>query len=200
MALPLAAVVPTARVARLGSVAISAALAATPLVVTVVRGGDDVTGGAVLLGLGAASSLAWVVDDPAGEVLSATPAGATPRLWLRLGLVFATAAVVVALALAVAGSGPGLPHDVADRLPEAAAAGAVALAVGFSGASRGESLASTGGVLAGLVVPAFVAALAVKWPDVFPTFTGGRPHARWWFLAAGAATYAAYEARDPGRR
>jgi hypothetical protein len=85
-------------------------------------------------------------------------------------------------------------------MPEASAAAALALAVGFLAARRGERTAGPLGVTAGVLGPAVVAGLAFRWPNVFPAFMASPAHDRWWIVAAVVAIAAARAGRDPGRR
>lgn len=194
-------VAPTARVAHLGAVAVTVGLAGIPLLVTVARGGTALGAGLVLLALGTGAALAWAVDDPTEDLLAPMPVSAPVRSATRVLAAAAVAAVVCAATLGVvAGAGPGLPADLRYRLPEGAAAGAVALAAAFVAARRGERLVAAGAVMAGLVVPAVVAALAMRWPTWFPSFVGDDLHDRWWLLVvAGTAVVARY-GRDPAVR
>jgi hypothetical protein len=96
--------------------------------------------------------------------------------------------------------GPGLPAGVGDRLPEAAAAAAAALALAFVLARRGERGSGAAGVAGGLVLPAFVSAMAFRWPRALPSFDAGPIHHRWWLAVLAGALVVARAGRDPGRR
>jgi hypothetical protein len=102
---------------------------------------------------------------------------------------------VVAVAI-----GPGLPPDLADRLPEAATAAAAALALALALTRRGERGGGPAGVGVGLLVPTIVAVLAVRWPTVLPSLSSGAVHDRWWVGAVGLALVAAWIGRDPAHR
>jgi hypothetical protein len=188
---------PTARVAHLGAVIATVGLAGLPALVTVARGGTDLGVGIVLLALGTGAALAWAVDDPTEDLLAPTPVSAPVRAATRVLAAAVVAGLVCAAILAIVAAGPGLPPDLGDRLAEAAAAGAVALAAAFVAAGQGERLVGAGGVVAGLLVPAVVAGLAMRWPDWFPTFDGGRLHDRWWLLVAAGLVVVARVGRDP---
>jgi hypothetical protein len=54
-------------------------------------------------------------------------------------------------------------------------------------------------VTAGVLGSAVVAALALRWPNLFPAFMARPVHDRWWIVAAVAALAAARAGRDPGR-
>lgn len=154
----------------------------------------------VLLALGTGLALGWAVEDPTEDLLVPTPVSAPVRAGGRVMAAALVSALVCGVILGVVASGPGLPSDVADRLPETAAAAAVGLASAFVAAGQGERLVGAGGVLAGLALPSFVAALAMRWPAWFPTFDGGAHHGRWWLLVMAAAVIVARSGRDPASR
>lgn len=195
-----AAVAPTARVAHLGAAAATVALAAVPAVVVVARGDAVVSAPLVLAGVLCGATLGWAADDPAVDLLGSMPVSSPVRAALRIGCVAAVVAVGVALIALIVAAGPGLPADVGDRAAEAAAAASVAAAVGFMAARRSERTAGPVGVTAGVLGTAFVAALAVRWPALLPTFMPSPVHARWWILAAAGVVVVARAGRDPGRR
>ncbi len=195
----LAAIGPTARVAHLGSAALTVALAAVPVIVTLARS-EDVSVPLILAGLCSGAALAWAVDDRAADLMGSLPVSSPVRTTLRVGLVACLAivgAAVIAIAVAV---GPGLPPDFGDRLAETAAAAAVSLGVSLVAARRGERGTGPVGVTAGVLAVGLVAALSVRWPTVLPALAPGSTHARWWVVAAGGFAVAAYAGRDPGRR
>jgi hypothetical protein len=196
----LAALGPTARVAHLGPAALTTALAAIPLVVTVAKGSEAVATPLILMFVVGGAALGWAAEDPAAELLASMPVSSPQRLSLRLLCVAAVAASALAFGLAVVAVGRGLPRDVADRGPEALAAAAVALAVGLVAARRGVLGAGPIGVTAGVLGTGLVAALAHRWPSALPTFTAGPAHVRWWALVAGGLAVAVHAGRDLGRR
>src|SRR5688500_13326414 len=81
-----AAVGPTARVAHLGPAAVTAALAAVPVIVTLARGAD-VSAPLIVAGLFAGAALAWAVDDQAADLMGSLPVSSSVRTSLRVGLV-----------------------------------------------------------------------------------------------------------------
>lgn len=195
-----AAVVPTARGIHLGAAAAGVAVAAIPAVVSVARGDAVVTVPLVVAGVVAGATLGWAADDPAADLLGAMPVSSPVRAALRFGCVAAVAAVAVAFVGIVVAVGPGLPGDLGDRIPEASAAAALALAVGFLAARRGERTAGPIGVTAGVLGPAVLAGLAIRWSHLFPGFMPNPVHDRWWFVVAVGAAAAARAGRDPGCR
>ena len=195
-----AALRPTAKVAKLGSTALTVALAALPAFIIVARGGSDLTAAMVLLTLAAGASVAWAVDDPTEDFLASTPMSAPVRASIRVAAAAAVAGLAAAAVMAVVVAGPGLPRGLTERRPEGIAAGTVALAAAFAAARRGEPMAGATGVIAGVLVPAVVAGMAMRWPTWLPSFDGGPSHTRWWLLAAAGALAAAWNARDLSRR
>lgn len=196
----MAALLPTARVAHLGPAGLTIALAMAPAIVTVARGGTDVSTALIVASLVAGAVLGWAAEDPAADLLAPMPVSSPMRAALRMAWVAAVAAIGVAAGGLIVALGPGLPVDRGDRLPEAMAAAALSLAIGFVLARRGERGAGAAAVTAGVLGTAFVAALAFRWPTVLPSFMAGPLHDRWWIIAASAAVVAARASRDPGRR
>ena len=191
---------PTARLARPWLVVATIGLGSLPLVVAIVRSGTDLTMAAVLLGLSAGAALGWTVEDPAAELLAPLPIGAPFRLGLRLAVGGGIACLLVAVMVSTLAVGPTLPGGAADRLPEALAAGSVAVAAGLFAARRGHRSVGAGAVTSGLLTVGLVAALATRWPSHLPAFTPGDVHQRWWWLATAGVVIGARLARDPGRR
>jgi len=196
----LVAAAPTARVAHLGPAAITMALAMLPLVVTVARGGTDVSLALILTGLAGGAVVGWATEDAAADVLASMPVSPPIRAALRLSFVGTVGVTGVVTAGLVAALGPGLPSDRGDRLPEGLAAAAIATAIGFVLARRGERGSGPVSVTAGLLGTAFVAALAFRWPSLLPSFMGGPIHERWWIIAVVGSVVALRAGRDPARR
>jgi hypothetical protein len=196
----LAAVRPTARVSSLGPAAATVAFGAAPTLIAVAAGSRSLAVPAVVAGLAAGAALGWVAADPAAEVLAPLPVTAPSRTVVRAVLVALVATAVSAGLLMIVWLGPGVPSDLADRVPEAASAGAVALAVGLVLARRGDRAPAAAAVAAGLGIPLFIAALAVRWPGSLPTFDPGPRHDRWWLVVAVAVPIALRAGRDPARR
>lgn len=194
-----AAVVPTGRVAHPGLVALTVALAAVPTLVTLAVDGESYGVQIILLGLVTGASIGWAVDDPAAELLASAPVAAPVRTGLRAGASTLVAGAVLALVLVALAVGPGLPSDLGDRLPEGVVASCAALALGLLAARRGERAAGAAAVIAGVLTPAFVAALSFKLHQL-PGFMGGTNHARWWLVAMAALAVALHAGRDPARR
>jgi hypothetical protein len=191
---------PTAKVSQLGSTATTVALASLPAVVIVVGGGVELGVAMVLLVLGTGASVAWAVDDPAEDLLASTPVSAPVRAAVRILAAAIVAGMVTAATLGFVAAGPGLPTDLGDRVSEGAAAAAVGLAVAFSAARRGDRTAGATGAVSGILLPAVVAGLALRWPTWFPSFGAGDLHARWWLVVAAGLLVVARSGRDPFRR
>jgi len=191
-------VLPTARVASLGLVALTVGLGALPTLLTVALGGANLFGPLVVAGVVAGAALGWGTDDPAAELLASTPAGAPRRTAIRVAAAAVVAGAGAALLGAVVAIGPGLPPGVGDRGPEAAAGAAASLAVGLVAARRGERAAAAA-VTAGVLGTAVVAGLSLKF-DELPSYLPGPHHDRWWVVAVGALVVALRAGRDPGSR
>jgi hypothetical protein len=196
-----ACVRPTVGVTPTVAAAVTVVLACAPAAVALAAGASDVEVAVVLAFVLGGAVLGWATDDPAADVLAAMPVPAPVRAAVRGVAVMALAAVGLAVVTVwvVAGNRSTLA-EVTDRLPEAAAAGTVALAMGLFAARRGDRAAGATGVVAGVLVPVTVAALAVRWPGALPAFGSGPAHVRWWLVVALAGVVAARAGRDPGRR
>lgn len=170
-----------------------------PLLVTVARGRNDLSGPLTVLAIVAGASVGGVVDDPSAELLAPCPIAGSTRIAARLAVTLATVAVGVAVALVVGAVGPGLPPGWPDRIPEFAGAATVAVAAGLAVHRRGEPFGAVAGIGTGLIVPLTVTALAFRWPTVLPGLASGSAHHRWWFLTAAAGALACHAGRDVGR-
>ena len=195
----LAAVRPTARVAYLGSTALTVGVAAVPVLVTTLLADPEMSAPLLLVCLVGGAALGWGADDPAADMLTPLPVPPVARTILRMMLVGIVAAIGVGLSVVVVAVGPGLPADRWARLAEGAAAGALAIAVGLAASRRGERGIGPVGVTAGVFGTALIAALAHRWPAVLPTFGPGPTHVRWWVVVALGAVVAVRAGRDPGR-
>jgi hypothetical protein len=196
----IAAARPTARVAHLGAAGLTVALGAVPAVVVMATGGTSVATALIVASLAAGAALGWAGEDPAAEVLAPLPVAASVRASLRVAFAAAVAVGLSCLLALAVWMGPGLPAGVGDRLPEAATAAAAALALAFVLARRGERGSGAAGVAGGLVLPAFVSAMAFRWPRVLPSFDAGPIHDRWWLAVLAGALVVARAGRDPARR
>ena len=185
---------PTVRTARCGAVAVTVLLGGLPAVLS------RNPAFAVLAALGAGAAVGWTTEDPARELLGSLPISSPARAAIRTLLV----ALVITNCLVLVSATVELRHRVSagvvDRSAELTIAAAVALAVGFIATRRGERAGGSVAVALGILLPAVVAALAVRWPRLLPSFVSSPTHTRWWLLAAVAAVVALYQAREPSSR
>lgn len=171
-----------------------------PLAVTLARGGTELLAAVAFAAVVGSGVVAFAVDDDAIELTAASPVPLAQRCGLRLAEVGAAAVAVGSLAVAAAVQrDPSVGAELPDRLAEAAAAAAIALAWGSVAARRRLPSAGLGGSVAGTVSVALVAALAQRVPWL-PSIAGDRHHDRWWWLAAVGVGVAAWSWRDPVRR
>ena len=192
-----AALGPTARVAHLPAAATMVGLAVVPTVIVVLRGDGDLHAPMVLAAMGVGAALGWACDDPPAELLGSMPVSTPVRGVLRLAILAGVVGALAAVVLVVLAQRSGLPVGTAARLPEALAAAAVACAVGQEVQRRRAPTPGQAGVLAGLLGPATLASMAVRWPAVLPGFLPGPAHGRWWWVVAAAGAVAARAGRDP---
>lgn len=194
-----AAARPTARASNLGLAAVTIALGAVPAGVALAVGSTSLGVPITVLTLTAGAVLGWGGEDPTGELLVPLPVPSTARTAMRTIFLLTVAVVGVTLAGIAIASGPGLPSDLLDRLPEALAAGGAALGLALVLDRRGDRGSGAAGVAAGLLVPTFLAALAFRWPRVLPALTAGPIHDRWWLVATVLAVVVLRVGRDPAR-
>ncbi len=191
---------PTLRVAHPVPIAVTVVLGSIPLAVTIVRNGDDLVTPLVVFGIVAGAAIGWIADDPIAELAAPCPVNAPRRISYRAALAGCTVVIVGALAVAVATVDGARASDWNDRIPELAAAAAIALAAGLLISRRGDPLAGATGVAVGALLPPIVAALAFRWPAAFPSFQASPSHARWWLVAVAAGTAAVHQSLDVARR
>ncbi|HEX4979718.1 MAG TPA: hypothetical protein VFV35_06615 [Acidimicrobiales bacterium] len=185
--------------ARPGQALLTVVLGAIPALVAAGRGDAVGPPAAVALFLAAGAAGGWAVDDPAAELFAPLPIGSPVRLAVRILTVAGVVAGTAAVLLILMAFGPGLPADLGGRGTEAAAAGALALAVGLVAVRRGERAVSPLAVTAGALGIVVIGGLAFRWPSVFPSLGASPVHGRWWFVAAGALLVAVRSGRDPSR-
>ncbi len=173
-------------------------LATTPVL-------DDGWALRVLRGAGVLLACAWVsaTDDPAGEVVAASPYPRHVRTLARIGAavppllaVWAVAAVVVQLRV------PDVP--VLALGVEALALGLLGLAVGAGLRAWHDLHQPAHAAALTLVLLAFVMGAAPRWYALHQTQTWGPPweaaQIRWWALGLVAAGLAALALHDPLHR
>lgn len=191
---------PTMRTSRAGLVAVTILVGAAPVVIALALRSDDLLMPMVILATACGASTGWLADDPIIDLATPCPVNTPRRLACRIALSVTVSFLSAALILGfvVAASGPRVAWE--DRLPETCAALAIALATGLSIRRRGDSLAGSSAVVAGMIGPPFVAGLAFRWPEQLPSFASSPVHDRWWTVAAGAALVAIHALRDPAHR
>lgn len=176
-------------------------LAGVPAVATAAFGGTDLAGSVVALGLVAGALAGFAVDDPAAAVLEASP---TPlvvrRLHHLIALLVFVAVVVVAVVALVAVVHEGPPISLLARTREGlAAAGLAAAAAAWLARRTGERRPGSVGVIAGLLGPLFVSALAFRVKGL-PAVSIPQDASRWWWVAVVGWMTALWWSRDPARR
>jgi hypothetical protein len=192
---------PCARGLPLGTLAAAAGLAAAPTLLVLARHGRDRGGALVAATLVCGAVLAFTVEDPAEETLSASPTSLARRRLLRLSTL-ATGVVVIGVVLVTlavaAPAGVGL-SDLGRRGAELAATSGLAAAAAGVAHRRGVPGAAPGGAMAGLLGVLLVSSLAQRL-DYLPGIVDSPHHLRWWVAAVAGWGLAAWTWRDPGRR
>jgi hypothetical protein len=176
-----------------------AAASCLPMVVTVLRGGDDLAVATTAAALVGASSLGFAIDDVAANTVAAVPVPLGTRRSLRGALIGAVVAIAWLVAAAAAWT-----SDVAlgplGRLapPSVATAG---LALGLAGwlGQRDEPAAGAGGCVGALLAVLTSTVMSMRWPW-FPSLLPGASATSWWLIAAAAWAAAAWWSRDPASR
>lgn len=194
------ALAPTTRTARPGPVLLTVVLGASPALVTMARG-QAVHGAAVIIAsLVAGATAGWAVEDPVAELFAPLPVASSTRLMMRLSIIATVTTVPSVMLLLALIIGPGVPPDLQDRGPEAAAAATVALSVGLIAVRRGERSYGPVAVTAGTLGVVVIGGLAIRWPTVFPPLGHSPVHARWWLIVIAALVVAVRNGRDVSRR
>jgi len=176
------------------------ALAAAPTVITLLRGGDDLSGALVAATLIGAPIVALAVEDSAAETLSASPTSLARRRSLRLSAITLALAIVWAgIVLAAWSAAAVTGDDLALRAAEAAAV--AGLAAGASGLAHRQGVASSGaiGAVGGALSVLVISSLAYRFEQL-PSLMGGEAHGRWWLIALVGWAVTAWTWRDPARR
>lgn len=177
-----------------------AALAAAPVLVVLARGGSSFDGALTTAALVSGAAVAFTVDDPAEETLSAVPTALARRRALRgsaivLGITgLSLLLVAVALTLGDVG-GAALSRRGVELAASAALAAAIAGVAQRRGVPSAAHLGAAGGVLSVLLVTA----LAQRLLRALPSLVDGPHHSRWWLVAGVATVVTAWTWRDPAR-
>ena len=195
----MAALAPTVRRARPAMVAVTCALGCVPALIRSADARPASSLPLVLAFVAAGSAVGWAAEDPGRELLGSLPVRSSTRTVVRIACAALVAVAAVVITTTVFALGPGIVGGPAVRVPEAVAAGALALAVGLRLTRQGEVHPGGVAVTVGLGGTAVVAMVAYRWPALLPSFEPGPVHDRWWAVAALAAGLAAWAARDPGR-
>lgn len=191
--------IPAARGLPLPTIGAVLALAAVPTMGVLVEGGRDLTGALVAAAIIGGASAAFLVEDPAGETLSASPTSLARRRVLRLGAIAVGLAVTYAVLVTIAAiHGPLTGDELARRAAEVAAVSGLAAAAGGLSHRHGVAGAGPIGGVAGALAVLMIASFAVRYHQLPPLPDGGR-HGRWWLVALVGWTAAAWSSRDPSR-
>jgi len=178
--------------------ALALALATTPVL-------DDGWAPRVLRGVGVLLACAWVsaTDDPAGEVVAASPYPRRVRTLARVGAALPPLlAVWVAAAVVVQARAPAVP--VLALGVEALALGLLGLAIGTALRAWHDLHQPAHAAALGLVLLAFVMSAAPRWYALHQDQTWGPPweaaQIRWWALVLVATGVLALALHDPLHR
>jgi len=183
----------------LATVGAALALAAAPTVIVLLRGGNDLSGALAAATIIGAPIAALVVEDPAGETISASPTSLARRRLLRgSAILLAVAGCWAALIALGALVGEVTGAALAERAAEAAAVGGIATAAAGVAWRRGALGAAQGGGLVGPLSVLLVSALAQRFSGL-PAVASPAHHDRWWALAGVAWAVALWSSRDPAR-
>jgi hypothetical protein len=193
--------------AFLVAAAVGLAIVGVPAAFPVLLSDEDLVGLLRAAAVCGALGAGFLLDDPAARTVATVPTSRPLRYAARAGVVLPSVAVWWALVLAVtvggAEEGAGAALPLGDVTVEAAALGAVALAVSAVRLRRDGSIA--GGVVAGPVVLALVV-VASRLPPGLVLYVppgDGRwdaAHDRWGVLLAVAVAGMVWAALEPARR
>lgn len=176
------------------------ALAATPTLIVLLRGHDDISGALVAATIIGASTVALVVEDPAGETISASPTSLARRRMLRLSAVALALVSTWGFLVGAAQVGASVSaHDLALRAAEGAAVAGLATAAGGLAHRRDTAGSGRIGAVASSLSVLVISSLAVRFTQL-PSLMGEEAHGRWWLVAAAGWTVGAWTWRDPAHR
>ncbi len=147
------------------------------------------------------AGVGFVLDDPAAEILAASPLPLSRRRAIRIVV---TAAIVLttwtAIALAVAIASVWEEFPLRDIALELIALSSISLAVSAVVQRSGGGSGGPPAALVVLLAPAIMSALAFRNIRVFPSLVPGSPlHHRWSWLALIAIVVLTRANRDPAR-
>lgn len=173
------------------------ALAVAATVIVLLDGGRDLSGALVAAAIIGASAVAFAVEDPAGETLSASPTSLARRRSLRLSAIALALALTWMVVVAIAaGRGPLTGDELALRAAEIAAVSGLAAAASGIGHRRGVASAGPVGAVAGALCMLMISSLAFRFHQL-PALTGVDHHERWWLVGLAGWAAAAWTWRDP---
>ena len=195
-----AAVRPTARGIPLPSIGVVAALAAAPVVITVLTGGSDLTLASVVAAVVGGAGVALGIDDGAAGLLAASPTPLAVRRTLRLLLAGAAmaSAWVVAAAVAAAVAVPHRP-SLPDLAVEALVSASIAVGIGALSDRQGGHRPGVTGAVGGFAGMLLVSLFSMRY-DVLPRLGGGPNHNRWLVAGLAGVALAVWASLDPARR
>jgi hypothetical protein len=170
------------------------ALSVAPAILTLARGGEELSMAVIAAVVIGSSIFAMASADPAGELLGASPVSLVRRRIDRLGVLSTAIALVWGVVLAIMlWRDPGAASPATDRVAELLAVGGLSALAGASADRRGLSVtsATTVGPMAVLTITT----LAYRFPTL-PS-VGARGDADVWLVVAAVAWAAAlWESRD----
>lgn len=191
--------VPATRGLPVRTIGAALALAATPTVAVALQGDRDLSGAMVAAAIVGAATVAFFVEDPAGETLSASPTSLGRRRALRLSAIALGLAVTCTVLVAIAAlRGSVTADDLTQRAAEIAAVSGLAAAVGGWTHRRGTAAAGPMGALAGALGVLLISSLAQQYHQL-PAVSTIEQHERWWLVAMVSWAVAAWSSRDPVR-
>jgi hypothetical protein len=193
LAVAMVAAWPSARALPTRSVLGAAVLTATPVMVTLARGGENLALASVAAALSGGAAAAYAVDDPAATLLASTPTPPTLRLALRLAAVGAFVGTCW-LASWVAGTTLATTAGLDGRALalEAATVAGVSLAIAtYAHARLAMPEPGLAGAVTSVLMMLTLTSLSFRYPWL-PRLGGGESHHRWWWLAAGGWTFAGW--------
>lgn len=175
------------------------ALAFVPLIITVLRGGTDLSGAVMAAVLIGSSALGFAVDDAAGATVASVPTSRAARRFGR-GLVLLVTLIVASGTAAALASVDGAPlGPLAGRAPEAVAIAGVAFALASWMGEDSDLPAGTPAAGATVLVALTSTAMGMRFAWL-PQIGPGSDAQTWWLVAAAAWTVALWLNRDPVAR
>jgi hypothetical protein len=193
------AAVPSVRALARTPVFWLAALGVAPLLVTVARGGDELTMAVVTAAVVGGACAGGAVEDAAARTLAASPTTRLVRRLVRLAVIAGAVLMAWAVAALGAGASDAPIGPLGPRAAEAAAAAGVSVLIASIHGPNGEVGAGLSGAGGAVLVMLTSTTMAMRY-SWLPMLGDSQDPDEWWLVALAAWVVAGWLNRDPAAR